>query len=91
VQATRPIVIDRGEVLAQLKRHAILVPLGDVALAGLLAYAVPRVLRARGKLFSAGDPGSAVYLVLSACLGSWRCFAPCRARRTRSPFRRHGC
>jgi CRP/FNR family cyclic AMP-dependent transcriptional regulator len=65
VQAARAIVIDRGEVLAQLKRHAILVPLGDAALSGLLAYAVPRVLRARGKLFSAGDPGSAVYLVLS--------------------------
>ncbi len=63
--ASRAFAINREEVLSQLKRQPILLPLGDTALAGLLIYAAPRTLRARGKLFSAGDVGSAVYLVLS--------------------------
>jgi CRP/FNR family transcriptional regulator len=65
LKAAGATLINRAEVLAQLKRHAILLPLGDAALGGLLAYAVPRTLRARSKLFSVGDAGSAVYLVLS--------------------------
>ena len=65
MQATRAIPIDRAEVLALLKRQPILAPLGEEALAGLLAFAALRLLRARGKLFAAGDAGSAIYLVLS--------------------------
>lgn len=65
LQSARAIPIDRAEVLAHLKRQPILLPLGEEAIAGLLAYAAPRILRARGKLFSAGDAGSAIHLVLS--------------------------
>ncbi len=60
-----PIQIDRAEVLAHLRRQPILQPLGEAALTGLLAYAQPRALRARARLFAAGDAGSALYLVLS--------------------------
>ena len=57
--------IDRTEVLARLARHPILRSLERPALEGLLTYAQPRALRARARLFAAGDPGSALYLVLS--------------------------
>jgi CRP/FNR family transcriptional regulator len=56
---------DREEAAARLSRHPILRKLDSAALDGVLAYAQPRLLRARGKLFSAGDAGSALYLVLS--------------------------
>jgi CRP/FNR family transcriptional regulator len=56
---------DRAELAARLARHPILRPLSQQALEGLLAFAQPRVLRARAKLFAAGDAGSALYLVLS--------------------------
>ena len=57
--------IDRAEVLARLAQNAILRPLGAAGLDALLTYSQPRVLRARAKLFEAGDEGSALYLVLS--------------------------
>ena len=57
--------IDRAEVLGRLGQHAILRPLDRPALEGLLAYAQVKPLRARGRLFAAGDAGSALYLVLS--------------------------
>jgi CRP/FNR family transcriptional regulator len=56
---------DRAEMAARLLRHPILRPLDRTALEGVLAYAQMRTLRARAKLFAAGDAGSALYLVLS--------------------------
>ncbi len=56
---------DRAEIAARLARHPILRPLDRPALEGVLAYAQPRALRARAKLFATGDAGSALYLVLS--------------------------
>jgi CRP-like cAMP-binding protein len=50
---------------ARLMRHPILRPLDRAVLEGLVAYAQVRQLRARGKLFSAGDAGSALFLVMS--------------------------
>jgi CRP/FNR family transcriptional regulator len=57
--------IDRADVLARLSQQPILRALERPALEGLLAYAQVRPVRARGKLFAAGDAGSALYLVLS--------------------------
>ncbi len=65
MQATGATIADRAEALSHLKRQPILLPLGDAALSGLLTYAAVRNLRARARLFAAGDTGSAVYLVLS--------------------------
>lgn len=55
---------DRAEMAARLMRHPILRPLDRPALEALLAYAQVRQLRARTKLFAAGDAGSALYLVI---------------------------
>ncbi len=63
-----PMQIDRAEVLSHLRRHPVLQHLGEDALAGLLAYAQPRALRTRTRLFGAGDTGTALYLVLSGCI-----------------------
>lgn len=57
--------IDRAEVLTRLAQQPILRSLERPALEALLAYAQPKGLRARGRLFAAGDAGSALYLVLS--------------------------
>jgi CRP/FNR family transcriptional regulator len=57
--------IDRREALGWLARHPILRSLDGTVLEGLLDYAQLRILRTRGRLFAAGDPGSALYLVLS--------------------------
>ena len=57
--------IDRAEVLARLSQQPILRSLDRPALEGLLLYAQPKGLRARGRLFTAGDAGSALYLVLT--------------------------
>ncbi|HTZ71607.1 MAG TPA: Crp/Fnr family transcriptional regulator [Acetobacteraceae bacterium] len=57
--------IDRGEALGWLARHPILRPLDRASLEGLLGFAQLRILRARGRLFAAGDAGSALYLILS--------------------------
>jgi CRP-like cAMP-binding protein len=56
---------DRAEVLARLGRHKALSALDGAALEALLGYAHPLVLRPRTRLFSAGDEGSALFLVLS--------------------------
>jgi len=56
---------DRAEMAARLMRHPILRPLDRPTLEGVLAYAQLRSLRTRTKLFSAGDAGSALYLVVS--------------------------
>lgn len=60
-----PDAIDRAEILARLGRHPILRPLDRMALESLLAYAQPRILRKSARLFAAGEPGHALYLVLS--------------------------
>jgi CRP/FNR family cyclic AMP-dependent transcriptional regulator len=57
--------IDRAEVLGRLSRNPTLRALDRVSLEGLLAYAQLRPLRARARLFAAGDAGSALYVVLS--------------------------
>ena len=57
--------IDRADVLSRLAQNPILRPLGRGALEALLAYSQPRMLRARARLFAAGDEGAALYLVLS--------------------------
>ncbi len=57
--------IDRQEALAHLARHGFLAPLGATVLSGLLAQASLKMLRGRAVLFRAGDPGTAVYLVLN--------------------------
>jgi len=56
---------DRADMAARLLRHPILRPLDRPALEAMLAYAQVRTLRARAKLFAAGDNGHALYLVLS--------------------------
>ncbi len=60
--------IDRAEVAAQLSRNPVLRLLDRPALDALLDYAQARPLRARARLFAAGDPGSALYLVLNGWL-----------------------
>ncbi len=56
---------DRAEMAARLMRQPILRPLDRAALEGVLAFAHVREVRARKKLFSAGDAGSALFLVMS--------------------------
>jgi CRP/FNR family transcriptional regulator len=51
--------------VAWLAQQKILRSLERPALEGLLAYAQVKPLRARSRLFAAGDAGSAMYLVLS--------------------------
>ena len=66
---TRPLdKIDRAEAVAQLARNPILRPLERTALESLLDHAHTRGLRARTRLFAAGDAGSALYLVLNGWL-----------------------
>jgi CRP-like cAMP-binding protein len=60
-----PETIDRAEVASRLLRHPILRPLDRTTIEGILAYAQLRTIRARAKIFAAGDAGSALYLVLS--------------------------
>lgn len=60
--------IDRAEVLAWLTRQKALRALPPEALEALLAHARPQVLKARERLFCAGDEGQAIYLVLSGWL-----------------------
>jgi CRP/FNR family transcriptional regulator len=55
-------------VTAQLSRNPVLRPLDRRALEALLDYAQARPLRARARLFAAGDPGTALYLVLNGWL-----------------------
>jgi CRP-like cAMP-binding protein len=57
--------IDRAEVMGWMGRNKALRALDRASLEGLLAYAQVRPLRARGRLFAAGDAGSALYVVLS--------------------------
>ncbi len=57
--------IDRADVLARLAQQPILRSLDRPAIEGLLSYAHVKPLRARGRLFTAGDAGSALYLVLN--------------------------
>lgn len=56
---------DRAEMAARLMRHPILRTLDRPALEGMLSYSQLRNVRARAKLFSAGDSGNALYLVIS--------------------------
>jgi CRP/FNR family transcriptional regulator len=56
---------DRADMAERLRRHPILRPLDRGTLESVLAYAQIRSLRARARLFAAGDPGSALYLVVS--------------------------
>lgn len=57
--------IDRADVLARLAKQPILRSLNGKALEDLLAYAQVKPLRARGRLYAAGDAGSALYMMLS--------------------------
>jgi CRP/FNR family transcriptional regulator, cyclic AMP receptor protein len=55
---------DRADVLARLARNPILGRLDRPSLEALLTYAQPRTLRARAKIFSVGEPGTALFMVL---------------------------
>jgi CRP-like cAMP-binding protein len=56
---------NRTELIDRLTRHRVVRLIDRADVDGLLAYATPRALRARQKLFSAGDSGAAVYVVVS--------------------------
>jgi CRP/FNR family transcriptional regulator len=62
---TRATPLDRAQVLERLARHRVAGRLGRADLETMLTYAQPRALRARASLFSTGDTGSALYVVLS--------------------------
>jgi CRP-like cAMP-binding protein len=60
--------IHRAEVLGWMGRNPTLRALDRASLEGLLAYAQLRPVRARARLFTAGDAGTALYVVLSGWL-----------------------
>ena len=57
--------IDRAEVLGWMGRHPALRALDRASLEALLGFSQIRVVRPRARLFTAGDPGSALFVVLS--------------------------
>jgi CRP-like cAMP-binding protein len=57
--------IDRAALLGILSRHRMLRLVDAAELERLIGFATPRALPARAQLFAAGDPGSALYIVLS--------------------------
>jgi CRP-like cAMP-binding protein len=60
--------IDRAEVLGWMGRNPTLRALDRPSLEGLLHYAQLRPIRARARLFTTGDAGTALYIVLSGWL-----------------------
>jgi CRP/FNR family cyclic AMP-dependent transcriptional regulator len=60
--------IDRADIIAQLSRDPILRSLDGAALETIMEHSHTRPLRARARLFAAGDAGSALYLVLNGWL-----------------------
>ena len=63
--ARAPEVLDRGARQERLSRHRVLRLVSRTDLEALIAYAQPRALAVRARLFAAGDTGSACYVVLS--------------------------
>jgi CRP-like cAMP-binding protein len=57
--------LDRTALIERLARHRVLRFVARTELENLLAFATPRVLAARARLFAAGDAGAAFYVVLS--------------------------
>ena len=64
--ARRPIeALDRPAVVARLSRHRVLGQIVRSDLEQLITFAHPRALAARARLFAAGEPGSAMFVLLS--------------------------
>ena len=61
----KSVAIDRTLLLERLSRHKVAGLLSRADLETMLSYAQRKNLRARGKLFAAGDNGSALYVVLA--------------------------
>jgi CRP-like cAMP-binding protein len=57
--------IDRAALVERLARHRVLRFVASADLDSLIAFATPRALAARTRLFAAGDTGAAFYVVLS--------------------------
>jgi CRP-like cAMP-binding protein len=57
--------LDRVALIERLSRHRMLRLVARPDLESLITFAQPRTLAARAKLFSAGDPGTAIYVVLA--------------------------
>ena len=56
---------DRAALLEQLSKHRMLRFIASAELEHLIAFAQPRSLAARKRLFAVGDAGSALYVILS--------------------------